>query len=180
MERIYPCVVDYISRTYRYLENAVEYERAVPDDATTRAYIIQLQQKMSKLAGSATQRAGSPGIAPSTRILEIEVIAAQAGLRYEDVPDLALKLEGTVRQGEKIRLAISELFLRYSMQQPWGRLLVGLWPEKLTLGLAWIFRGCVFNAGTGRCWPVVDYTVRLSLVGPMCALLHMAFLELER
>ena len=112
--------------------------------------------------------------------METKEVVEQAGLRHEDIPNLALKLEGTVRQLERFKLSISELSFGYTMQYPWGHLLVGLWREKLTLGFAWIFRGCVFNAGTGRCWPAVGYTVRLLLVGPISALLHIVFLALER
>ena len=177
IDQIYRVVED-TSRTYRYLKAAIEYERGIGNDATTTACVFQLWQKISKLARSGTRqgRAGSPG----TRKTDIEAIAEQAGLRYEDIPNLALKLEGTVRQLERFRLTISELFLRYTKQYPLGHLLVGLWREKLTLGFAWIFRGCVFNAGTGRCWPAVGYTVRLLLVGPISALLHIVFLALER
>ena len=171
-------VAEDTSRTYRYLKAATEYERAVGNDTTTTAYVFQLWQKISKLARSATRqgRAGSAG----TRKTDIEAIARQAGLRYEDIPNLALKLEGTLRQLERFRLTISELFLRYTKQYPSGHLLVGLWREKLTLGFMWIFRGCVFNEGTGRCWPAVGDTVRFLLVGPISALLHIVFLALER
>ena len=165
--------VDYSSRTYYYLQAAQEYERVIRNDPTIRAYVIQLQQKNSKLARSATRQA-------SYRTLEIEVIASQAGLLYEEVPNLAFNLEGTVRQVERCRLAMSEFFLRYTMQHPWARLLVGWWPEKLALGCVWIFGACVFNAGTGSCWPAIDWTVRLSLAGPICALVHMVFLALKR
>lgn len=170
--------VDYSSRTYYYLQAAREYERMVRNDPTTRAYVIQLQQKMSKLARSATRQASASS--PGTRILEIEVIALQAGLRYEDVPDLALILEGTVRDGEGLRIVISEFFEKYTLEYPWRHLIVGFWQAKLTLGFAYIARGFVFNAAAGRCWRMVGYVVAFLLVGPVCALLHMVILELKR
>ena len=166
-------VVDISSRTFHYLQSAREFQRQVQDDPKSRAYIMQLHQKMSRLAGGTTQqaRAGTT----EAREEEIRVIAVQAGLLYEDVPDLALYLEGIVRQVERYRLAVSEFFLRYTMQHPWGRLLVGWWPEKLTFGCASIFGTCVLNAGTG-CRPAINWTVILSLAGPICALVHMGFL----
>ena len=169
--------VDISSRTFHYLQSAREFQRQVQDDPKSRAYIMQLHHKMSKLAGSASQhpRAGITG----TREEEIRVIAVQAGLLYEDVPDLALYLEGTVRQMEVYGLATSEFFLIYTTLHPWGRLLVSFWPEKLTFGCAWIFGTCVLNAGTG-CRPAINWTVILSLAGPICALVHMAFLARKR
>ena len=108
--------VDISSRTFHYLQSAQEFQRQVQDGPKSRAYIMQLHQKMSKLAGSASQhpRAGVTG----TREEEIRVIAVQAGLLYEDVANLALYLEGTVRQVEKYSLATSKFFLRYTTPHP--------------------------------------------------------------
>ena len=163
--------VDLSSRTLSYLQAAREYERMVGGDPDRRAYVIQIQRTKSNLAGSTRS--------PESRTLEIEIIAGQAGLRYEDVPDLALILEGTVWQLERFRLATSEFFQGYTTQHPWARLLVGWWPEKLTFGCAWVFGTCVLNAGTG-CRPAINWTVILSLAGPICALVHMAFLAWKR
>ena len=152
-------VVDYSSRTFYYLQAAREYEEAVRNDPNTIAY------------------PGTRIAYPGARKLEIEVIAVQAGLRYEDVPNLALKLEGTVRQLERLKSVISMIFWIYTLQYPWGRLLVGFWRQKLTLGFAFIIWRCV-NAGTGKRWPAVCFVAKSLLVGPICALLHIAILWL--
>ena len=163
--------VDISSRTFAYLQAAREYERMVGGDSDRRAYFIKIQRTKSNPAGSTRS--------PESRTLEIEIIAGQAGLRYEDVPDLALYFEGTVRQVERYRLATSKLFSIYTTLHPWGRLLVGWWQEKLTFGCAWIFGTCVLNAGTG-CRPAIIWTMMLSLAGPICALVHMGFLVWKR
>ena len=163
--------VDVSNRTFAYLQAAREYERMVGGDPDRRAYFIKIQRTKSNLAGSTRS--------PESRTLEIEIIAGQASLCYEDIPDLALYLEGTVRQVEIYRFATSEFFLRYTTPHPWGRLLVSFWPEKLTFGCVWIFGTCVLNAGTG-CRPAINWTVILSLAGPICALVHIAFLAWER
>ena len=136
--------------------------------------VAALLSTMRARVGSFSDR-----ITPERRA-EIEALAARAGLRYEEVPYIAILLEGTVRQLVNLELDISEFLLRYTMQHPWGRFLLGFWPEKLTLGVAWIFCSCVFDTGTGRCWKAVDYTVRFLLVGPMSALLHIVYLALKR
>ena len=146
----------------------MEYERVVQNDPATKEYLIRHHQK---LAGSTTT---------STRASEISLITVMAGLRYEDVPDLALILERTVRQGESLRIIISEIFKRYTLDHPWGHLMVGFWPAKRALGYAYIVRGFGFNAGAGRRWRTVGYVVAFLLVGPVCALLHMVILELKR
>ena len=153
--------VDYSSRTFSYLQAAREYEEAVRNDPNTIAY------------------PGTRIAYPGARTLEIEVIAVQAGLRYEDVPNLALRLEGTVRQLERLKSVISIVFWIYTRQYPGGRLLVGFWPQKLTLGFAFIIWRCV-NAGTGERWPAVCFAAKFLLVGPICALLHIAILALKR
>ena len=153
--------VDYSSRTFSYLQAAREYEEAVRNDPNTIAY------------------PGTRIAYPGARTLEIEVIAVQAGLHYEDVPNLALKLEGTVRQLERLKSVISIVLWIYTRQYPGGRLLVGFWPQKLTLGFAFIIWRCV-NTGTGKRWPAVCFVVTSLLVGPICMLLHIAILALER
>ena len=150
--------------TYRYLRAAAEYQQ---HDAATRRHFTRYHQN---LAGN---------IGASTRTLEIEVIMVIAELHHEDVPnlDLALALEGTVRQGQSFRIALSKILERYALENPWRHLIVGFWPAKWTLGLAYILLGFVFNAGAGRSRRTVGYAVAFLLVGPVCALLHMVILE---
>ena len=56
--------------------------------------------------------------------------------------------------------------------------LLGFWPEKLTLGLAFVIWGCVFNAGIGRCWLTVGYVVAFLLFGPLYVLVDAVILAL--
>lgn len=160
-------LLHFSSCTYRYLQAALEYERVIKENPTTKKYLIEYHRK---LAGDITT---------PTRSLEIAIIMVKAGLHHEDVPDLAFILEDIVRHLERLRFVISELFLKYAMQHPWGRHLVGFWPAKLTLGFLCIVQGFVFNVGTGRCWWTVACVVAFLLVGPVFTLLHMGTLELK-
>ena len=86
------------------------------------------------------------------------MIASQAGLLYAEVPNLALNHEGTVRQVERYRLAMSEFFLRYTMQHPWARLLVGWWPAHWREGQSWIWMVCRILS---RCMWILIYPQHL-------------------
>ena len=133
--------VDYSNRTFSYLQAAREYEEAVRNDPNTIAY------------------PGTRIVYPGARSLEVELIAEQAGLRYEDVPHLALKLEGTVRQLERHKSVIS---------------------IKLTLEFAFIIVGRCVNLRMGKRWLAVCFLVTSLLVGPIWVLLYIAHLALKR
>lgn len=49
----------------------------------------------------------------------------------------------------------------------------------MMLGFDFVIRGCVCNAGMGRCWPAVSFVVKFLLIGPIGALLHIVILVLK-
>ena len=51
--------------------------------------------------------------------------------------------------------------------------------RRMTLGFAFVIRGCVCNAGMGKCWPAVSFVVRFLLIGPIGALLHIVIFVLK-
>ena len=173
-------LVNYTSRTYRYLKAAREYERAVQRHADTIGYTAQRQKLVDFMGGTTLQaHATSLSTISSTRTTEIKMIADEAALRYEDVPELALKLERIVRRAVRFNAAISKMPWRYVKYQ-WRRLLMGFWREKLVIGLSVILKGCVWDAGMGECWPVMGWVLIFLLLGPIYLLVDGLVLTLKR
>ncbi|KAK0506912.1 hypothetical protein JMJ35_010612 [Cladonia borealis] len=112
------------------------------------------------------------------RRAEVELKAAMAGLRPEEVPAVALILDKPVEWVARLIFVVSEITL-ICVHYLWRRLLVGFWPGKLAIWFAWIFWGRARNAGMGRCRLVVGY-VAFLLVGPVCELLDTSLVALER
>ena len=80
-------LVNYTSRTYRYLKAAREYERAVQRHADAIGYTAQRQKLVDFMGGTTLQaHITSLSVIPSTRTTEIKMIADEAALRYEMSP----------------------------------------------------------------------------------------------
>ena len=93
-------ISDYCDRLYRYLQAARSFERSLLD------------------SGDRTlQQANSLVLFTSPRQEAIRAIAARAGLRLDEVPSLALSLEGRVRSIERWRLDKSRLTRVYELGQ---------------------------------------------------------------
>ena len=144
-------VVDYISRTYRYLKAARENERAV--------------RKPSKISFAAELSAAR------AQLMEGIYIAAHYTSRtYRHLQAVREYDRAVPKDADTITY----------VQYLWRRILLGFWPEKIVFGSAAIFKGCVCDAGMGKCWPTVGYVVAFLLMGPVYALVDAVILALER
>ena len=140
-------LVDYASRTYRFLKAAGEYRRAAQRIPYTLGYATEI----ANTPGSATQQAPSASldIVPS-RTEEFQNIAAWAGLRLEEVPLLALRLEGTVWRANRIGSMVYKIPFEWA-QHWWRRILTGFPRTKMVLGFVAVWRGCFPDLGTAAC-----------------------------
>ena len=139
--------VDYASRTYRFLKAAGEYRRAIQKNSST----LETATGIPITQGSATRQEPSTSlsIVPS-RTEEFEKIATWAGLRLEEVPLLALRLEGTVWRAARIGSTVSEISFRWG-QHRWRRIVTGFQKTKLVLGFAALWKGCFSDLRTAAC-----------------------------
>ena len=153
--------VDYASRTYRFLKASREYRRAAQRNPITSGYATEIPNTQ----GSATQRAPSTSlsIVPS-RTEELEKIAAWAGLRLEEVPLLALRLEKIVWRAERIGSIVSEIPLEWA-QHRWRRIVTSFQRTKLVLGFVALWRGCFPDLGTAACQQTLVAVMMIFYLG---------------
>lgn len=149
MEGVY-VAVDYTTRTYRYLQAARDRNRGA--------------RKHSKAS-----------CAPQSAAVRAQLLEGVYGA--VDYTTRTYRHLQAVRGYDRPlpKHADTITYVRYL----WRRILLGFWPEKLTLGFAFITWGCVFNAGTGRCWLTVGYVVAFLLAGPVYVLVDAVILALE-